>query len=63
MIRSANISRMYNEDGARKLNAFATWMPRLVYMLVALLIAYKIVQFWVGIYGPHGDLSNILKGF
>ena len=24
-------------------------MPRLVYMLVALIIAYKIVQFWTGI--------------
>jgi type II secretory pathway component PulF len=57
------ISRIYNEDGTRKLNAFATWMPRLVYILVALLIAYKVVQFWVGIYGPHGDLSNVLKGF
>jgi hypothetical protein len=45
------------------LNAFATWMPRLVYILVALLIAYKVVQFWVGIYGPNGDLSNVLKGF
>ena len=57
------INRIYNEDGTRKLNAFATWMPRLVYMLVALMIAYKIIQFWTGIYGPHGDLSNILKGF
>ena len=58
-----HLNRLYNEEGARKLNAFATWMPRLVYILVALLIAYKVVQFWVGIYGPHGDLSNILKGF
>jgi type IV pilus assembly protein PilC len=58
-----SISRIYNEDGTRKLNAFATWMPRLVYILVALLIAYNIVQFWLGIYGPHGDLSNIMKGF
>jgi type IV pilus assembly protein PilC len=57
------ISRIYNEDGTRKLNAFATWMPRLVYMLVALLIAYKVIQFWTGLYGPHSDLSNVLKGF
>ena len=39
-------------------------MPRLVYMLVALLIAYKIVQFWVGIYWfRHGDLSNISESY
>ncbi len=57
------INRIYNEDGTRKLNAFATWMPRLLYMLVALMIAYEIIQFWTGIYGPHGDLSHILNGF
>ena len=57
------LNRIYNEDGTRKLNAFATWMPRLVYMLVALMIAYKIVQFWTGIYGPNSELSNVLKGF
>jgi len=58
-----HLNRLYNEDGTRKLNAFATWMPRLVYLLVVLMIAYKIIQFWNGIYGPHGDLSNVLKGF
>jgi type IV pilus assembly protein PilC len=57
------LNRIYNEDGTRKLNAFATWMPRLVYMLVALMIAYKVIQFWAGLYGPHSDLSNVLKGF
>jgi type IV pilus assembly protein PilC len=58
-----HLNRLYNEEGTRKLNAFATWMPRLVYILVALMIAYEIVQFWMGIYGPNGDLSHILKGF
>ena len=58
-----HLHRLYHEDGTRKLNAFATWMPRLVYMAVVLMVAYKIVQFWTGIYGPHSELSNILKGF
>ena len=55
------INRIYNEDGTRKLNAFATWMPRLIYMLVALMIAYKVIQFWASLYGPHSDLSNVLN--
>jgi hypothetical protein len=38
-------------------------MPRLVYLLVVLLVAYNVIQFWNGIYGSHGELSNILKGF
>jgi type II secretory pathway component PulF len=58
-----HLNRLYNEDGTRKLNAFATWMPRLVYLLVVLMIAYEIIQFWAGLYGPHSELSNILKGF
>ena len=58
-----HLNRFYNEDGTRKLNAFATWIPRLVYFLVVLIIAYKVVQFWTGIYGPNSELSNVLKGF
>lgn len=57
------LNRIYNEDGTRKLNAFATWMPRLIYMLVALMIAYIVIQFWAGLYGPNSELSNVLKGF
>jgi type II secretory pathway component PulF len=58
-----HLNRLYNEDGTHKLNAFATWMPRLIYMLVVLIIAYEVIQFWVGIYGPNSELSNVLKGF
>ncbi len=58
-----NLNRLYNEDGTHKLNAFATWLPRLIYFLVVLVIAYKIIQFYTGLYGPHSDLSNVLKGF
>jgi len=58
-----HLHRLYHEDGARKLHAFAQWTPRLVYLLVVFLIAYKIVQFWTGLYGPHSALSNILNGF
>ena len=55
-----HLNRLYNEDGTRKLNAFATWMPRLVYMLVALFIAYKIIQFYTGYFN---QISTITNGF
>jgi type II secretory pathway component PulF len=58
-----HLHQLYSEEGTRKLHAFAQWTPRLVYFLVALVIAYEIIQFWMNIYGPHGDLSNILRGF
>ena len=54
------LNRLYNEDGTRKLNAFATWVPRLVYMIVALIIAYKIVQFYAGYFNAINDASKPL---
>jgi type IV pilus assembly protein PilC len=55
-----HLSRLYNEDGSRKLTAFATWTPRLVYMLVALFIGYKIIQFYTGYFN---QISTITNGF
>ncbi len=55
-----NLHRLYSDDGTRKLHAFAQWTPRLVYLLVALVIAYEIVHFYVGYFG---QVSDIMKGF
>lgn len=54
------LHRFYQEDGSRKLHAFAQWTPRLVYLLVALLIAYQIIQFWLNYFG---QISAVTGGF
>jgi type II secretory pathway component PulF len=36
----------YQEEGSRKLHALARWTPRLIYLLVMLMIAYRVVKFW-----------------
>src|SRR5207237_4837547 len=38
----------YQEEGSRKLHALAQWTPRAVYLMVALMIAYRVIQFWIG---------------
>lgn len=38
----------YEEEGSRKLHAVAQWTPRVVYLFVVLLIAYQIIQFYLG---------------
>jgi type IV pilus assembly protein PilC len=53
-----HLHRVYNEDGARKLHAFAQWTPRLVYLLVALMIACKVVQFWLGYFNEINNASH-----
>jgi type IV pilus assembly protein PilC len=53
----------YNEEGTRKLYAFAQWMPKLVYFLVAGMIAYEIIQAWNHLYGSGSELDQAIKGF
>jgi type II secretory pathway component PulF len=48
----------YNEEGTRKLHAFAQWTPRLVYFLVAGIIAYKVVNFYLGYFQQVNDMSH-----
>jgi type II secretory pathway component PulF len=50
----------YQEEGTRKLHAFAQWTPRLVYFLVMLIIAFKIIQFYTGYFN---QVSTIMNGF
>jgi general secretion pathway protein F/type IV pilus assembly protein PilC len=48
----------YQEEGTRKLRALAEWTPKLIYLAIALMIAWRVVSFWAGYYG---QLSDVLK--
>jgi type II secretory pathway component PulF len=48
----------YQEEGALKLHAFAQWTPRIVYMLVAGIIAYKVVNFYLGYFQQINEMSH-----
>ena len=50
----------YQEEGTHKLQMFAQWLPRLIYFLVAGMIAYKVIQFWTGYFN---QISTITGGF
>jgi len=58
-----NLHRLYSDDGTRKLHAFAQLTTRSIYLLVVFIIAWQIIQFYSGLYGPHSDLSKVLNGF
>ena len=38
----------YQEEGSRKLHAAARWTPRAIYVCVVLMIAWRVVHFYVG---------------
>ena len=53
----------YREDGVYKIRMVAKTIPWIIYFAVMLMIAYKIIQFYLGLYGPNSELSNVMNGF
>jgi general secretion pathway protein F len=49
---------LYLDEGTRKLKALADWLPKIVYLLVALMIAIKVIGFWSGYFKQIGDAMN-----
>lgn len=52
----------YQEEATYKFHLIAQWLPRMVYLLVVIVIGYKIVQFWAGMYGPNSELGHLING-
>jgi type IV pilus assembly protein PilC len=48
------LHRYYQEEGSRKLHALARWTPRGVYLLVMLMISYRVVRFWMDYFNQIG---------
>lgn len=48
----------YQEEGTRKLQAVAQWLPHIVYFVVALMIAYRVVSFWSGYFRQIQDAGG-----
>jgi type IV pilus assembly protein PilC len=48
----------YQEEGTLKLQAFATWTPRLIYLIVVMFIAYNIIHFWLGYFNQISNATN-----
>lgn len=55
-----HLNQIYNEEGSRKLHLVATWVPRFIYFMVAFLVAYIVIRFWIGYFN---QISNITNGF
>jgi type II secretory pathway component PulF len=49
------LHKYFQEEGTRKIHAVAQWTPRLIYLIIMLVIAYKIVHFWMGYFQQVRD--------
>jgi type II secretory pathway component PulF len=52
------LHQYYQSEGSRKLHALAQWTPRAVYLCIMLMIAYKIIQFWLGYFKEIGNAAG-----
>ena len=48
------LHQFYQEEGSRKLHALARWTPRAVYLIIMLMIAYRIIRFWADYFNQVG---------
>jgi len=48
----------YQDEGSRKLHAVSRWVPRMIYLIVVLGIAYFIIQFYVGYFNQVRDAGG-----
>jgi type IV pilus assembly protein PilC len=48
----------YREEGSRKLHALAQWMPRFVFLFVALMIGWYVIRFWAGYFKQIQDAGG-----
>jgi len=49
----------YQEEGSRKLHAVSRWMPRAIYFCVVLMIAYRIIHFYMGYFNQVRDAGGL----
>ncbi|MBP8258736.1 MAG: type II secretion system F family protein [Verrucomicrobia bacterium] len=54
------LRQLFEDDAARKITAFAEWLPRIIYLAIAAILGYAIVSFWIQYYS---NLSELPAGF
>lgn len=50
--------KYYSEEGMHKLQAVAQWVPRAIYLIIVLVIAYEIIQFYTGYFNQAVSTMN-----
>ncbi len=48
----------YQEEAVRKLQLIVQWLPKIVYLIVALGIAWKVISFWSGYFKEISDAGG-----
>ena len=52
------LHQYYQEEGSRKMHTVSQWTPRIIYLMVALGIAYYVVNFWMNYFQQIGNAGG-----
>lgn len=55
----ARLHKMYQEEGLRKMHMVAQWTPRLIYFGILLVVAWRIISFYMGYFAQVNDIMNM----
>jgi type IV pilus assembly protein PilC len=50
---------LYQEEGLRKMHIVAQWTPRLIYFGILLIVAWRIISFYMGYFSQLNDIMNM----
>ena len=50
---------IYQEEGTRKMRMVAQWTPKVVYGIVAMIVAFKIISFYMGYFGQLNQIMDM----
>src|SRR5256885_3223150 len=50
------LQKYYQEQGTRQLKTFSQWVPKIIYFAIMLMIAYRVISFYSGLYKGYGDV-------
>lgn len=50
------LHRLYLDSALGKLRALAQWLPRLVYLIIVVVLAFQIISFWASYYNQIGSV-------
>lgn len=52
------LQAIYLDEGTRKLKAISEWLPKIAYLFVAGMIAYRVISFYSGYFNKIGEATN-----
>jgi type IV pilus assembly protein PilC len=50
------LQRYYQDEGTRRLKLFSSWVPKLIYFAIVIMIAYRVVSFYADYYRNIGNI-------